>query len=379
MDSSIVARGGRAPTMPEIDTAGVLSTLSFPVLVLDGADRIVYVNAAAEGFFEHGSFALTGQTLNHFIARDSPVHALIAQARDDGVNISEHDIDLVLQRGGGRGVSLHASPYGESGGAVVLSIHAHGAARHMEHQLFHRSAARSVTAMASMLAHEIKNPLSGIRGAAQLLERAVTGPDQMLARLIRDETDRINALVDEMGVFASDGPPDRTAVNIHEVLERVQQSAASGFAESHATRTAYDPSLPPVFANRDQLVQVFLNLVKNASEAVPEKGGEISINTEFRRGMRLTMPGHAGHVHLPLLVTIGDNGSGISNDIAKHLFDPFVTTKAGGTGLGLALVAKIINDHGGLVEFDSNEAGTRFRVFLPVVDVSATSQDGATE
>jgi two-component system nitrogen regulation sensor histidine kinase GlnL len=247
----------------------------------------------------------------------------------------------------------------------------------MERQLFHRSAARSVTAMASMLAHEIKNPLSGIRGAAQLLERAVTGQDQMLARLIRDETDRINALVDEMGVFASDGPPDRTAVNIHEVLERVQQSAASGFAENHVIRTAYDPSLPPVFANRDQLIQVFLNLVKNASEAVPERGGEISISTEFRRGMRLTMPGHAGHVQLPLLVTIGDNGSGISDDIAKHLFDPFVTTKAGGTGLGLALVAKIINDHGGLVEFDSNESGTKFRVFLPVVDAPATSQDGA--
>lgn len=376
MDDAVAAQEPPIPSLPEISPAGVLGAVSFPVMVIDSANRIVFVNAAAESFFEHGSLVMTGQSLDHFIAEDSPVHGLIDQARDHGVNISEHDIDLILQRGGARGVSLHASPYGENGGAVVLSIHAHGAARHMERQLSHRSAARSVTAMAMMLAHEIKNPLSGIRGAAQLLERAVTGPDQMLARLIRDETDRINALVDEMGVFASDGPPDRTAVNIHEVLERVQQSATSGFAESHVIHTAYDPSLPPVFANRDQLIQVFLNLVKNASEAVPQSGGEISISTEFRRGMRLSIPGHAGHVQLPLMVTIADNGSGISDDIAKHLFDPFVTTKSGGTGLGLALVAKIINDHGGLVEFDSDEAGTKFRVFLPVVDAPAASQNG---
>jgi two-component system, NtrC family, nitrogen regulation sensor histidine kinase GlnL len=379
MDDAVATRETSIASLSEISPAGVLGAVSFPVMVLDRSNRIVFLNAAAESFFEHGALVMTGQALDRFIAEDSPVHGLIAQARDNGVNISEHDIDLVLQRGGARGVSLHASPYGESGGAVVLSIHAHGAARHMERQLFHRSAARSVTAMATMLAHEIKNPLSGIRGAAQLLERAVTGQDQMLARLIRDETDRINALVDEMGVFASDGPPDRTAVNIHEVLERVQQSAASGFAETHVIRTAYDPSLPPVFANRDQLIQVFLNLVKNASEAVPEEGGEISISTEFHRGMRLTIPGHAGHVQLPLMVTIADNGSGISDDIAKHLFDPFVTTKSGGSGLGLALVAKIINDHGGLVEFDSGEAGTKFRVFLPVVDAPVTSQNGINE
>lgn len=376
MDDAVATREPPVPSLPEINPAGVLGAVSFPVMVLDSVNRIVFVNAAAESFFEHGSLVMAGQALDHFVAEDSPVHGLVGQARNHGVNISEHDIDLVLQRGGARGVSLHASPYGESGGAVVLSIHAHGAARHMERQLSHRSAARSVTAMAMMLAHEIKNPLSGIRGAAQLLERAVSGPDQMLARLIRDETDRINALVDEMGVFASDGPPDRTAVNIHEVLERVQQSATSGFAKAHVIHTAYDPSLPPVFANRDQLIQVFLNLVKNASEAVPQSGGEISISTKFRRGMRLTIPGHAGHVQLPLMVTIADNGSGISDDIAKHLFDPFVTTKSSGTGLGLALVAKIINDHGGLVEFDSDEAGTKFRVFLPVVDASATTQIG---
>lgn len=382
MDDLISAPARPRRTKPEIDTAGVLGALSFPLLVLDGNGCIAFVNSAAESFFEHGSFMLLGQPLDNFIAKDSPVHGLVAQARDVGVDISEHDIDLVLQRGGGRGLSLHVSPYGEIKGAVVLSIHAHGAARHMERQLIHRNAARSVTAMAAMLAHEVKNPLAGIRGAAQLLERSVSGPDQPLARLIRDETDRINALVDEMGVFAYDGPLEREAVNIHEVLERVQQSAAAGFAAKHIIGTTYDPSLPPVSGNFDQLIQVFLNLVKNAAEAVPEDGGEIRISTGFRRGLRLALPGNAGqggHIHLPLMVVIADNGSGIPEDIARHLFDPFVTTKSGGSGLGLALVAKIINDHGGLVEFDSDDTGTVFRVFLPVVDDAPSRNEGDRE
>jgi two-component system nitrogen regulation sensor histidine kinase GlnL len=356
-----------------VDTAGILNALSFPVVVLDGKDRISFVNAAAEGFFEHGASHLLGRPFNRFVAPDSPLHGLIEQAREHGVTISEHDIDLVLKRGGGRGLSLRVSPYGNGEKSIVLSIQAQSAARHMERQLFHRSAARSVTAMASVIAHEIKNPLSGIRGAAQLLERAVSGSDRVLAQLIRDETDRINSLVNEMGVFAYDGPPDREAINIHEVLNRVQQSASNGFAAHQSIGAQYDPSLPPALGNRDQLIQVFLNLVKNASEAAPEEGGEIEISTGFRRGMRLALPGQAGHVQLPLVVTVADNGPGIPDDIAKHLFDPFVTTKTGGTGLGLALVAKVINDHGGLVEFESDDSGTRFHVYLPVAEEVATS------
>ncbi len=374
MDSAVPCR---VPSSTgSVEPAGIVNALSFPVIVLDGSDRIAFVNAAAEGFFEHGAAFLLGRSLNQLVASDSPVHGLIEQARLHNVTIAEHEIDLVLQRGGARGLGLHVSPLGDDA-SVVLSILAQGTARHMERQLFHRNAARSVTAMASVLAHEVKNPLSGIRGAAQLLERAVSGADQTLARLIRDETDRINALVDEMGVFAYDGPPDIKAVNIHEVLDRVQRSAASGFAAHQQISTLYDPSLPPALGNRNQLIQVFLNLAKNASEAAPEVGGEILISTGFRRGMRLALPGGAGHVQLPLMVSVEDNGAGIPDDIGKHLFDPFVTTKTGGTGLGLALVAKIVNDHGGLVEFDSDGGGTRFRVFLPVADADASGPEGS--
>jgi len=350
---------------PEIEPAAILAVLPDPVLVIDALDRLSYANAASEQFFESSAATLHGSKLMELLPEDSPVFALIDSVRKTGHSVSEYGVMIDTPRLNSHLMTIQASPLAEDGLGVVVVLQQRSIADKIDRQLTHRNAARSVTAMAAMLAHEVKNPLSGIRGAAQLLEENAQPADRELTRLICDESDRICALVDRMEVFSDRRPIERGPVNIHEVLGRVRLMAQSGFARHVRFVEDYDPSLPLVHGNRDMLIQIFLNLVKNAAEAVPAQGGEIQLATAYQHGVRLAIAGSDERVHLPLLVNIVDNGDGIPEDLRGHLFDPFVTTKRNGTGLGLALVAKVVGDHGGIIEFESQPRRTVFRVSLP--------------
>jgi two-component system nitrogen regulation sensor histidine kinase GlnL len=357
---------GRRRGAIEIDSLAILNALPHPVVVVDAAGVLRAANAAAEQFFELSASHLLGRPLSQFIPADSPILALFDQVAATGASVCEYGVNLETPRIGAHQVTVEVAPLADSPEIAVLSIHERSMAHKIDRQLTHRNAARSVTAMAAMLAHEVKNPLSGIRGAAQLLEQSAKPEDRELTRLICDETDRICALVDRMEAFSDPRPLRREAVNIHQVIEHARRVAENGFAQGIHFVERYDPSLPPVHGNRDMLIQVFLNLIKNAAEAAPEEGGEIVLATTYQQGVRLAVPGASSRMHLPLVVTVQDNGPGIPEDLRAHLFDPFVTTKVNGSGLGLALVAKIIGDHGGVVEFDSQPRRTVFRVFLPV-------------
>jgi two-component system nitrogen regulation sensor histidine kinase GlnL len=358
------------------DAAALLAALPDPVLALDRNDVVRFVNPAAEQFFGASAAALSGHPFTEIVPSQSPIFTLLEAVRHTGGSIAEYDVPVEGPRLAPRSVTIQGAPAGEGSDLVVLSLHERSMADKMDRQLTHRNAARSVTAMAAMLAHEVKNPLSGIRGAAQLLEQDVDEAGRELTQLICDETDRIVALVDRMEAFSEHTPITRTEVNIHEVLDRVRKIGQSGFARHVRLSEEYDPSLPSVHGDRDLLLQAFLNLVKNAAEAAPESGGEITLTTAYRHGLRLAVPGGEGRRHLPLMVAVADNGSGIPDDLKPHLFDPFVTTKRNGTGLGLALVAKVIGDHGGVIEFDSHPRRTVFRVFLPLFTPAEVAPDG---
>ena len=366
----------RLPPEVTIEARAVLAALPDPVLVVDALDRLRYANAAAEEFFDAGASMLMGISLSELLPTDSPVFALIDSVRRTGASVSEYGVGIDTPRLGSRVVTVQSAPLGDEHGYVVMTLQGRTMAAMIDRQLTHRNAARSVTAMAAMLAHEVKNPLSGIRGAAQLLEENAAVADRELTRLICDEADRICALVDRMDVFSDRRPLEREPVNIHEVLERVRRAAQSGFARNVRFVEEYDPSLPPVDGNRDLLIQVFLNLVKNAAEAAPQQGGEIILSTAFQHGVRLAVAGSDSRVHLPLVISVTDNGDGIPEDLRPHLFDPFVSTKHNGSGLGLALVAKVVGDHGGVIEFESQPRRTVFRVYLPMASRSSAAARG---
>jgi two-component system nitrogen regulation sensor histidine kinase GlnL len=352
---------------PLVDHGAVLNAVPDPIFAVDNVGAFIFLNLAAEQFFGASESVLLGKDLKSVLPEDSPVFSLISLARDNQTSIREYGLTLETPRIGSHTVMVDVAAITDVEGAVTICLKEMSIARKFDNQLTSRSAARSVTAMGAMLAHEVKNPLSGIKGAAQLLESNLSEEDAELTRLICEESDRIVELVNRMEMFADSRPIERAPLNIHEVLERVRRLAETGVAKGVTFKEAYDPSLPPVLGNRDLLIQAILNLVKNAAEAlVGLKHPEIQLSTRYQQGVRLAVPGSKRRVDLPLVVSIQDNGPGIPEDLKRHLFDPFVTSKPSGKGLGLALVAKIIGDHGGIIEYDSDSAGTTFRIMLPV-------------
>jgi two-component system nitrogen regulation sensor histidine kinase GlnL len=353
------------------DPAILLQSIPSAVFSLDRSLRFYAANPAAEQLFSASWNVLAGRGLDEFVAPHATIMALAGQVQASGNSISDYGVELALARGELVNVDCHLCPIPELPGHVLVVLHPCSVARRLDQQIAHRRSTRSVAGLAATLAHEVKNPLSGIRGAAQLLEPAVGEDDRPLIQLICDETDRICSLVERMEEFGETAPLERRPVNIYQVLEHVRRIAEAGFARHLRIAELYDPSLPEVEGDRDRLIQVFLNLVKNAAEAVPKDGGQITLVTHYQHGLRVAVGNSRERLELPITVEVRDNGPGVPEDMIDHLFEPFVTTKRRGSGLGLSLVAKIVADHQGVVSYVPGEPGSVFRVRLPAAKARA--------
>ena len=352
----------------------LIEALPAAIIVVDRDGVCRLLNAAAEDLIQVGRKTLLGRRLSEVIPEDCPLFSLIEQSWLSRSAVSDAEMQIDGPRLRLEHVSVEVAPLDDPNGSVAISMRDRSLEHRMARQGAAAEAAQSVRSMAGMLAHEIKNPLAGIRGAAQLLESRLSPADAALAALIREESDRIVGLVNGVEIFADDRAPVLSVVNVHEALDHVCKLARVSFARHATLREYYDPSLPSLRGNRDLLIQIFLNLVKNAAEACD--GGEIVVTTSYQAGFRIGERNKAHRQPRRIAVTIADNGPGVPEALLGNLFDPFVTSKPGGRGLGLPLVAKLVRAHDGVIEFQSKPGATRFTVLLPISDTQ-TDEGGS--
>lgn len=341
------------------------NSLPVPALLLNADDTIAESNPAAEAFLNLSAKALVGAPLWDKVMIDAPLEPAYARASQNRSSLFVNDVDVSSGERAPLQCNIQFAPLMDSGDQMLMIFEPREMAMRLTKSAQSVRAAKSAIGMAEMLAHEIKNPLAGITGAAQLLSMTLSNGDRELTDLIVEESRRIVKLLEQVEQFGNLQPPVKVPVNIHDVLDRARQSAAVGFGAHMMLIEDYDPSLPPTFADADQLLQVFLNLLKNASEA-GGPGGSITLHTFYDTSLRVQREDGSG-ARLPLQIEIIDDGPGLPKDIAADVFEPFISGKENGTGLGLALVSKLIADVGGWISVNSVPGRTVFRISLPTV------------
>ena len=361
--------------MMDMENDTIFSSLPVPAVLIGPDDKILDMNPEAEGFLNASAKYAKGMPVWDMIAVDAPLEEAFARARENGTPLFVNDVDVGSGQRAPLQCALHLAALTGTDGDMIMMITPRELAGRMTQNNSVKSAAKSAIGMAEMLAHEIKNPLAGITGAAQLLSMNLNAEDLELTDLIVAESRRIVKLLEQVEQFGNLMPPERTSMNLHDVLDRARRSALLGFGARMRIIEDYDPSLPHALGDKDQLLQVILNLLKNASEAAGDQGGTIRLHSYYEHSFRMRRSDGTGQ-SLPLQIEVIDDGPGLPEGIRADIFEPFVSGRENGTGLGLALVSKIISDHDGWISVNSVPGKTVFRISLPRAD---TAQMGAAQ
>ena len=344
-----------------------LASLSLGVVLLGPGQAIAGANPAAEHLLGQSVRRMQGRPLSELLEFDEA--RLAERLREDDAQLSARATTIAVAGLGRRMVDVTLTPLIDRAGWQVLSLHDIGGAEAMRET--QASGEDRPIRAPEVLAHEIKNPLAGIRGAAQLLGRKLEGNDLALTTLIADEVDRIAKLIDQMQSLSRRSVPVLAPCNLHEAVRRARTVIEAG-GRAPAIAEEFDPSLPLVMGNADALVQVVINLLSNATEAAATASTPcVTVRTRFASGLQLHRTIDGSAVRLPIEIRVSDNGPGIPADMRDHVFEPFVSTKKSGQGLGLALVRRLVSDMNGRITHDREEATglTHFRVHLPVADL----------
>lgn len=348
------------------DSNEIIEALPFPLVIINHFGKIVYLNHQAELFLNISRKSAHCCELNDFLLENISFSTLFSQVKENRRVVRQYEMKLRLKNGNNKEFFLSLAPVENNDDLYIVTFHDHSLFNIIRNSRETTDFNQIEKNLALMLSHEIKNPLSGILGAAQLLQQTVTNEEKKLTDLICTEVERISKMLDRY-IDETHKHIKYSKLNIHAILNHVMQIAKNGFAKDIRINALYDPSLPLIMGDKDALIQLFLNLIKNASEALQnfDNQDEISIITKYQSDLMIKEACHH-YNFLPLLIVIRDTGAGVSEKIKDHLFNPFISDKENGLGIGLALCKKIVQNHGGMIDVERNKKFTDFKIYLPI-------------
>ena len=350
----------------------IWSSIPYPAFLIDQNYRIISANNSAEMCFSTSLKKMRMSNLPFYIGNNSLIMNTLSQFQKEIQSKILYDLDVFWSNKKIIKCDLHISKIDNEKEKVLLLFHPKSETNFTE-KISIKSSSRSLSGISSMFSHEIRNPLAGISGATELLSSNIKGKDIELINVIKYDIERIKNLIDRVETLGEYEFFEIEELNIHDILENSKKSALVSFASKIKIITDYDPSLPNINGDKNQLFQVTQNLLKNASEAVDQKKGLIKISTSYSHDSKL-FNNSSIKENLSLKITISDNGKGVHENIKNDIFDPFVSSKENGSGLGLSIVSKIIETHSGIVKYDHKNGWTNFSFFLPLIKIKNISE-----